>query len=268
MTPARYRVVDRSWDTADTVTVALEPVDEPLPVFRPGQFAMLYAFGVGEVPISVSGRYGAGGLLHTIRAVGATTRALCHAEPGHVLGVRGPFGHGWDLPAPAGADLVVVAGGLGLAPLRPVVRHAVACRDRYRGVAVLIGGRTPQDLLYPGEYESWRSAGVDVFVTVDRAAAGWTGHVGVVTALFDHLRGRPAETSAYVCGPEIMMRFAARGLTDRGVPADRVWLSLERNMHCGLGHCGHCQLGPLLLCRDGPVARFDAAGPLLMTKEL
>ncbi|MEU7875382.1 FAD/NAD(P)-binding protein [Dactylosporangium sp. NPDC049140] len=268
MTPALYRVVDRLRDTDDTVTVALEPVDEPLPVFRPGQFAMLYAFGVGEVPISVSGRYGVGGLLHTIRAVGATTNALCRPEPGHMLGVRGPFGNGWDLPAPAGADLVIVAGGLGLAPLRPVVRHAIADRDRYASAAVLIGARTPQDLLYPDEYDAWRSAGLEVFVTVDRAAAGWTGQVGVVTALFDRLNNHSTETTAYLCGPEIMMRFAARGLTDRGVPPDRVWLSLERNMHCGLGHCGHCQLGPLLLCRDGPVVGYDVAGPLLSTKEL
>ncbi|WP_327000602.1 FAD/NAD(P)-binding protein [Dactylosporangium sp. NBC_01737] len=268
MTPARYRVVERTLETADTVTLALEPVDEPLPVFRPGQFAMLYTFGVGEVPISVSGRHGVGGLLHTVRAVGATSGALSRAEPGCLLGVRGPFGAGWDLPAPAGADLVVVAGGLGLAPLRPVVHHAVEDRDRYRTASVLIGARTPEDLLYPDEYESWRSAGIDVFVIVDRATVDWTGQVGVVTALFDRLHNRPADTVAYVCGPEIMMRFAARGLTDRGVPPRRVWLSLERNMHCGLGHCGHCQLGPLLLCRDGPVVGYDVAGPLLLTKEL
>ncbi|MET7425919.1 FAD/NAD(P)-binding protein [Dactylosporangium sp. NPDC005555] len=268
MTPSRYRVVERTPETGDTVTLALEPVDEPLPVFRPGQFAMLYAFGVGEVPISVSGRYGVAGLLHTVRAVGATSGALCRAEPGCMLGVRGPFGRAWDLPAAAGADLVIVAGGLGLAPLRPVVRHAVTNRARYRHVAVLIGARTPDDLLYPDEYDAWRAAGLDVLATVDRAATGWSGHVGVVTALFDRLDHRPADTAAYVCGPEIMMRFAARGLAGRGVPAGCVRLSLERNMHCGLGHCGHCQLGPLLLCRDGPVVGYDEAGPLLSVKEL
>ncbi|WP_432825959.1 FAD/NAD(P)-binding protein [Dactylosporangium sp. CA-092794] len=268
MTPARYRVAERVEETADTVTLALQPVDEPLPVFRPGQFAMLYAFGVGEVPISVSGRFGAGGLLHTVRAVGATSGALCAARPGATLGVRGPFGRGWVLPAPAGADLVVVAGGLGLAPLRPLVRHAAADRDRYGRVAVLIGARTPGDLLYPGEYDEWRAAGVEVATTVDRAAAGWTGRVGVVTALFEELRTDPARTAGFVCGPEVMMRFAARGLLDRGIPAERVWLSLERNMHCGIGHCGHCQLGPLLLCRDGPVAACSTALPLLSVKEL
>ncbi|GGM68182.1 FAD/NAD(P)-binding protein [Dactylosporangium sucinum] len=268
MTPARYRVADRADETGDTVTLALEPVDAPLPAFRPGQFAMLYAFGVGEIPISVSGRYGADGLLHTVRTVGATSGALCRAEPGTTLGVRGPFGRGWALPAPDGADVVVVAGGLGLAPLRPAVRHAKAHRDRYRSVTVLIGARTPADLLYPAEYDEWRSAGVGVHTIVDRAAAGWTGRVGVVTALFDQLRVHPAETVAYVCGPEVMMRFVARDLARLGVPPGRLWLSLERNMHCGIGHCGHCQLGPLLLCRDGPVVAFDTAGPLLSTREL
>jgi anaerobic sulfite reductase subunit B len=268
MIPARYRVIDRIVETGDTATLALEPIDDTLPVFRPGQFAMLYAFGIGEVPISISGRRDPGGLLHTVRAVGATSRALFDAQPGQVLGVRGPFGVGWPLPAPEGADLLVVAGGLGLAPLRPVIHHAVTDRHRYSSVAVLIGARTPDDLLYPKEHEAWRAAGLDVFVTVDHATGDWTGHVGLVTALFDRLRYRPADTTAYVCGPEIMMRFAARGLTDRGVPAGQVWLSLERNMQCGVGHCGHCQLGPLLVCRDGPVVRYDQADALLSTKEL
>ncbi|MFB9449454.1 FAD/NAD(P)-binding protein [Dactylosporangium vinaceum] len=268
MTPARYRVMDRFAETADTVTLALEPVDRPLPVFRPGQFAMLYAFGVGEVPISVSGRYGPAGLLHTVRAVGATSAALHALQPGRMLGVRGPYGQGWPLPARVGADLVVVAGGLGLAPLRPLIRYAAADRARYRRVAVLIGARTPDGLLYPDEYDTWRAADIDVLATVDRAAADWTGRVGVVTALYDGLRTDPARTAGYLCGPEVMMRFAARDLLRRGVAPDRVWLSLERNMHCGTGHCGHCQLGPLLLCRDGPVARCDRALPLLAIREL
>jgi NAD(P)H-flavin reductase len=268
MMPARYRVVDRVVETADMATLALEPVDEALPVFQPGQFAMIYAFGIGEVALSVSGRHNAGGLLHTVRAVGATSRALFNARPGQMLGVRGPFGVGWPVPAPAGADVLVVAGGLGLAPLRPIIHHAIADRARYGSVTVLIGSRTPADLLYPDEYATWRAAELDVFTTVDHATGDWTGHVGLVTALFDRLRNRPAHTTAYICGPEIMMRFAARGLTDRGVPAGQVWLSLERNMHCGIGHCGHCQLGPLLVCRDGPVVPYDAAEPLLSTKEL
>jgi NAD(P)H-flavin reductase len=268
MSPVRYRVVARSVETDDTATLTLEPVDEPLPFFRPGQFAMLYVFGIGEVPISIAGHSEVGGLLHTIRAVGATTMALFRLEPGDVLGVRGPFGIGWPVPAPEGSDVVVVAGGLGLAPLRPVVHHLAADRRRYGRVSVLIGARTPDDLLYRDEYQRWRAAGLDVLVTVDLADAGWSGDVGLVTGLFDQLTLRGTGTVAYLCGPEIMMRFCARDLIARGVPAGDTWLSLERNMQCGLGHCGHCQLGHLLVCRDGPVVSHDVALPLMTVKEL
>jgi NAD(P)H-flavin reductase len=272
MTPSRYRVDSRVEDTGDTVTLVLSPVDRPIPAPRPGQFTMVYAFGVGEVPVSVSGRCGATGIVHTVRAVGAVTRALCAARPGDVLGVRGPYGVGWFLPAPGEApreaDLVVMAGGIGLAPLRPVIRHAIEHRSRYRRVALLVGARTPGDLLYPDEYDQWRGCGIDVRVTVDRADAGWTGHVGVVTTLLDGLAVEPASTTAFVCGPEVMMRFAARDLTALGVPAGAVQVSLERNMRCGVALCGHCQLGPLLVCRDGPVVGYDRAGPLMSVKEL
>lgn len=268
MIPTRYRVAARRPDTADTVTLTLEPVDTPLPDFQPGQFAMLYAFGVGEVPISVSGRTGATGLVHTLRAVGAVTRALHDTPSGGVVGVRGPFGTPWGLPAPPGEDLVVVAGGIGLAPLRPVIAHAVRHRDRYRRVAVFIGARTPADLLYPDEYDGWRGAGLDVRVTVDRADTAWTGHVGVVTTLFDQLDVDPARATAFVCGPEVMMRFAARALAACAIAPQRIRVSLERNMRCGIAHCGHCQLGPLLVCRDGPVVGYDVAAPLMATKEL
>jgi NAD(P)H-flavin reductase len=268
MTPLRYRVDSRVEDTDDTVTLVLTPVDRPIPVPRPGQFTMVYAFGVGEVPISVSGRSGAAGIVHTLRAVGAVTRALHAARPGDVLGVRGPYGVGWFLPAPPDADLVVMAGGIGLAPLRPVIRHAIEHRARYGSVALLVGARTPGDLLYPDEYDDWRACGIEVRVTVDRASVGWTGHVGVVTTLLDGLDVEPARTVAFVCGPEVMMRFAARDLTDMGVPAGAVQVSLERNMRCGVALCGHCQLGPLLVCRDGPVVGYDRAGPLMSVKEL
>jgi anaerobic sulfite reductase subunit B len=267
MTPSRYRVTDRLRETADTVTLTLEPIDAPLPAFRPGQFAMLYAFGIGEIPISVSGWDG-DRLIHTVRGVGAVSQALCDSPTGAVVGVRGPFGRAWAVPALAGNDVVVVAGGLGLAPLRPLIRHAVEQRGRYRTVTVFIGARTPADLLFPAEHERWRRGGLTVLTTVDRASAGWDGEVGVVTTLFNRLDVKPDQCSAFVCGPEIMMRFAARGLAARGVPADCVEVSLERNMRCGIGHCGHCQLGPLLICRDGPVADYAVAGPLLMAREL
>ena len=265
MTPLRYRVRQRRVETADTVTLVLDPVDEPIVAPLPGQFTMMYAFGVGEVPISVSG-HADGGIVHTVRAVGAVSRAVAGARTGDVLGIRGPFGTDWGVPP--GGDLVVLAGGIGLAPLRPVIRQAVAERSRFGRVAVLIGARTPADLLYPTEYPAWRAAGLDVRVTVDRAAAGWTGHVGVVTTTLDGLPTDPAATTAFVCGPEAMMRFAARALVDRGVRPGAVRVSLERNMRCGVAVCGHCQLGPLLVCRDGPVVGWDVAEPLLSVKEL
>jgi NAD(P)H-flavin reductase len=268
MTPLPYRVVSRRVELADTVTLELIPEGAAIARYLPGQFTMVYAFGVGEVPISISGDWDGGPLVHTLRAVGAVTKALHDTEPGMVLGIRGPFGAGWRVPATAGADVVVVAGGIGLAPLRPVIRHALAQRDRYRRVLVLIGARTPEDLLYPDEYERWRKAGADVRVTVDRADTSWTGSVGVVPALLDDVELDPATVAAYLCGPEIMMRFAGQALRRRGVPAEVIDVSLERNMRCGIGWCGHCQLGPLLLCRDGPVIGYDVAEPLLAVKEL
>jgi anaerobic sulfite reductase subunit B len=268
MTPVPYRITDRAQDTADTATLTLEPVGEPIGIPLPGQFSMVYAFGVGEVPVSVSGRTSDGGLVHTLRAVGAVTRALHDAEVGQVLGIRGPYGTDWGVPAPAGADLVIVTGGIGLAPLRLVVEHALDERSRYRRVYVLIGARTPADLLYAGSYDEWRARGADVRVTVDRADTGWGGHVGVVTTLTGDLDLDPATTVGFVCGPEVMMRFAARALVDRGVPAAAIRVSLERNMRCGVALCGHCQLGPLLLCRDGPVTGWDLAETLVTTREL
>jgi anaerobic sulfite reductase subunit B len=266
MVPVRYRVRSRLVETADTVTLVLTPVDEPIRAPKPGQFTMVYAFGVGEVPISVSGRSATGDIVHTLRAVGAVTTALSTVDCDDIVGLRGPYGTDWAVPD--GGDLVVMAGGIGLAPLRPVIRHAVEERSRYGRVAVLIGARTPGDLLYVNEFDRWRAAGLTVRVTVDRADSGWRGHVGVVTTLLDGLPVDPAATTAFVCGPEVMMRFAARALTDRGVPPRAVRVSLERNMRCGVGLCGHCQLGPLLVCRDGPVVGYDRAAPLLSVKEL
>jgi anaerobic sulfite reductase subunit B len=271
--PRPYRVIARHADTADTVTLTIEPDAGPLARFAPGQFAMLTAYGIGEVPISVSaiaepeqGRTRR--LVHTLRAVGAVTRALHAARPGDVIGVRGPFGTTWDVASAMGHDVVIVAGGIGLAPLRPVLHAVLADRPRYGRVALLIGGRTPADLLYRDEMATIAATGVDVAVTVDRPADGWTGQVGVVTTLIPPARFDPARTVAFLCGPEIMMRFTARALMARGVPARRVRVSLERNMRCGVGWCGHCQLGPLLVCRDGPVVDYARAEPLIAVREL
>jgi anaerobic sulfite reductase subunit B len=265
--PAPFRVADRARDTHDTWTVRLEPVDGEALHTRPGQFAMLYAFGVGEVPISVSGNT-AGPLVHTIRTVGAVTRAICARETSTV-GVRGPFGNTWPLEAAAGGDLLVIAGGIGLAPLRPVVYELLRRRDAWRDVALIYGTRTPRDLLYGRELQRWHDAAdMQVEVTVDTADGSWPGRVGVAPKLIASARFEPARTSAFVCGPEIMMRFTAKELLSRGVSADRIYVSMERNMQCGLGHCGHCQLGPTLICRDGPIYRYDELEPLLSMREL
>jgi anaerobic sulfite reductase subunit B len=269
MTPVPHRVVSRTPETADTWTLELEPLAESIRP-RAGQFDMLHAFGVGEVPISTSGDHeGEGRLTHTIRAVGAVTRALCALEPGGIVGVRGPFGTEWPLAEAVGGDLVVVAGGIGLAPLRPAIRHALRRRDGYGAVSVLVGARTPQDLLFVDELEGWRARlDVEVDVTVDAAAAGWRGRVGLVTTLIPGAVFDPASAAALVCGPEVMMTFVVRALVDRGLPLERIWVSMERNMRCAVGHCGHCQLGPALICRDGAVFPAAAMTRLMEVREL
>ena len=269
MVPEPYRVRSRVQETADTWTLVLDPLGAAVAP-APGQFDMLWAFGVGEVPISTSGLAGDGGALtHTVRAVGAVTRALCAAGPGAVLGVRGPFGTAWPVEAAAGGDLVIVAGGIGLAPLRPAVYHALAHRGDYGAVCLLVGARTPADLLYRDELEGWRARfDVDVDVTVDAAEADWYGRVGLVTKLIPAAPFEAADATAFVVGPEVMMRFTVAALLQRGVPKERVFVSLERNMRCGIGHCGHCQLGPKLICRDGPVFRYPEVERLMEVREL
>jgi anaerobic sulfite reductase subunit B len=200
--------------------------------------------------------------------VGAVTRALHAAQPGSLIGVRGPFGTSWDVASAAGRDIVIVAGGIGLAPLRPVVLSALADRSRYGRIVLLAGARTPGDLLYADELERWGRDGVEVAVTVDRADSGWSGEVGVVTTLIEPAGLVPDNSVAFVCGPDVMMRFTADALAARGIPVSRIRVSLERNMRCGVGWCGHCQFGPLLVCRDGPVVSYDRVAALMRVREL
>ena len=266
MVPVPYRVARRHRETHDSWTLELEPAgDARVDAFAPGQFAMLYAFGAGEVPISVS----ALPLIHTVRDVGMTSAALTAARRGDILGVRGPFGTSWPVDAAQGADVVVLAGGIGIAPLRPVVHHLLEHRERYGRIIVLYGGRSPSELLYTTELEHWRGRfDVEVHVAVDQAEAGWRGRVGVVTALVPRADFDPAHTLAMVCGPEVMTRFAVAALRDREVSADAIYVSLERSMKCAIGLCGHCQMGSAFLCKDGPVFRWDAVEPLLRVREL
>jgi anaerobic sulfite reductase subunit B len=268
MTPVPFRVTRRRRETRDTWTLEFEPLHGAELEPEPGQFTMLYVLGVGEVPISVSGAPG-GPLVHTVRAVGAVTEAICRAAPGSVLGVRGPFGNSWPVDEAVGSDVVVVAGGIGLAPLRGAVLEVLRRRGEYGEVALLYGSRTPSELLYRTELQRLRGRfDLQVDVTVDAPAGDWRGKVGVVPKLISSARFDPESAVALVCGPEIMMHFAARALLERGVPASRIHLSMERNMRCGLGHCGHCQLGPTLICRDGPVYTYDRLESLMAVREL
>ncbi|HSA82997.1 MAG TPA: FAD/NAD(P)-binding protein [Geminicoccaceae bacterium] len=270
MVPTRARVLHRRRELADTWTLEIEPEDPGVLRFGPGQFNMLYAPGIGEVAISVSGDPAVPHhLVHTIRDVGKVSHALTHLRPGASLGVRGPFGSVWPVDAAAGLDVVVVAGGLGLAPLRPAIYRLLAERERFGQIALLYGTRSPAEILYMRELERWRQRlDVQLEVTVDHAGEDWHGHIGVVTHLIPRAAFDPEQTVAFVCGPEIMMRFAALELRDAGVADDAIHLSMERNMKCALGHCGRCQFGPTLVCRDGPVVSYDRIARLLAVKEL
>jgi NAD(P)H-flavin reductase len=269
MVPKPFEVLRTRQDTADTWTLELKPPDSSELAFAPGQFTMISAGGSGEVPISISGDPGDPGLLvHTVRGVGLATEALCAARPGQILSVRGPFGAPWPVEDLDGADVVVVAGGIGLAPLRPAVLSLLAGRERYGRLILLYGGRAPDQLLFGAELETWATRGMDVLVTVDSAGPEWLGHVGVVTRLVRRAAIDPETAVSLLCGPEVMMRFMAASLIEQGVRRSSIYASMERNMQCGIGHCGHCQLGPTLVCRDGPVYRWDQLEPWLAIREL
>jgi NAD(P)H-flavin reductase len=267
--PARIRA--RRDEAPDVFTLELELPERPTGLaFAPGQFNMLYAFGVGEAAISLSGDPACPAtVLHTVRDVGVVTSALGRLREGDVLGLRGPYGSPWPVDAIRGADVLFVAGGLGLAPLRPAVLHVLRHRDAYGRVALVYGARSPRELLFLRDLEAWRARDdLELLVTVDHADPGWTGHVGVAPALVDRAGVDPDRTEALVCGPEVMMRFTARALERRGVPDARIHVSLERNMKCAVGLCGRCQLGPTFVCKDGPVLRYDRVRSLVSVREL
>lgn len=265
MVPTMYRVVGRRRETHDTVTVRLVASSVALDDPAPGQFMMVWAPGVGEIPVSVAGVQRIGGtrpgseLLFTVRDVGAASGAIAGLEDGSPVGLRGPFGHGWTLPEPD-EPAIVVAGGLGLAPLRMLVETLLAT-TRSAPFDLVVGARNPSEIIYSDLLHRWVDD-CDVAVTVDRGGPGWQGQVGLVTAELARL-DLSADARAWVCGPEIMMRFVARDLVEAGVDPNSVEVSLERSMACAVGHCGRCQLGPVLVCRDGAVLPWTTAEPLM-----
>jgi NAD(P)H-flavin reductase len=269
MLPKTFRVRRVRKETVDTFTIEIEAANgEHAFRFGPGQFNMLYAFGVGEIAISICGDPEGKSLMHTTRVVGTVTKALGKLRSGDTLGVRGPFGSSWPVERVAEHDVVVVAGGIGLAPLRGALHFLLRNRKGTRRVVLLYGVRTPRDVLYRNDLERWKDRGLQTYVTVDRAISSWLGHVGVVTSLIPRAPFDPVSAIALVCGPEIMMRYTVLELQKRGVSADRIFLSMERNMKCAIGLCGHCQFGPEFICKDGPIFRYDRIKKWLGIREL
>lgn len=271
LVPQIHEVIETRAEIPGVVTLRVVPIGEPPRPFLPAQIGMVGAFGVGEAAISISSAItDHEAHEYTIRRAGAITTALTRLHPGDQLWVRGPFGTPWDLDL-GGRDVVIAAGGLGLAPLRSAIYEILRHRDRFGEVVAVIGGRSPELMLYDHEYPAWRSGGIRIAATIDRAADNWGGRVGfvpdVVDTVIDQLGLDPTNISALVCGPDIMMQLTAEVLVARGVTADEIQLTLERNMQCGNGLCGHCQLDSLIVCRDGPVVRWPAVAGSLTVPE-
>jgi NAD(P)H-flavin reductase len=267
--PVRIRSIKPEAPGVSTYELAFEdPQTAQRFRFEPGQFNMLYLPGIGESAISISSDAAEPGrLLHTIRVVGSVTRALARKRVGDQILLRGPFGSTWPMAACRGKDVVIATGGVGLAPLRPAIYHLVRQRAEFERVILLYGARTPGDLLYTEEYDAWRAAGVEVEVTVDLGGEGWTGQIGVVPTLFYRLRLEAARTRVLTCGPEVMMRFVVFEALARKLRPRDVYMSLERNMNCAVGLCGHCQLGPAFVCKDGPVFTYEQLEPYLAVED-
>lgn len=258
-------------ESRDTFTIELGYSDEDREFsFLPGQFNMLYMLGVGEVPISISGDASdKKKIVHTIRSYGSVTNAMMKLRAGNVLGVRGPYGKAWPLEIAYGHDVMLIAGGIGIAPLRPVVYYIMAHREEFGKIYLLYGERTPNDLLYKKQIEQWRGRfDLNIDVTVDSAREDWRGNVGVVTKLISDATIDPINTIAMLCGPEIMMYYAIHELRNKNIDEEQIYLSMERNMKCGLGFCGHCQLGPVFVCKDGPVFQYSEIKSLFRQREL
>ena len=272
MLPEICSVENVSRELGDTVSFDLKTESGEKIQGQPGQFNMLYVFGQGEVPISISGDCSEQSFCkHTVRSVGAVSEALCQLKDGDQIGFRGPFGTTWPIEKCKGKDILFIGGGLGLAPLRPAIYHYLNNAKDFNKASLLYGTKNVEGILYPDELDEWeKKSDLNIFVTIDQATkeCPWNGHVGVVTTLIDEADFDPANTIAMVCGPEIMMRFVAKNLIDRGMDEEDVFISMERNMKCAIGHCGHCQLGSEFICKDGPVFTYKRMKKYLTVREL
>lgn len=265
--PSPFRIISKKFENFDTFTIQLEPVDGQNAMdFLPGQFNMLYAFGTGEAPISFSS---CGQLIHTIKIVGNVTRALSRCEVGDEVGVRGPYGKPWPVDKVKGRNLLLAAGGIGLAPIRSLLYYLLANRGDYQTITLLYGARNPEDRLFVKELNQWKEQlEGHVYVSVDVADDTWSGNVGVITSLLPKIPFSLEGSVAFLCGPEIMMRMMARQLLYKRISPDDIYVSMERNMKCAVGHCGRCQLAPHFICKDGPVFLYPRVEPYLGIKGL
>ncbi len=270
MIPRPFRIDHVRREVKDVFSWHLKPLDGAPVHIAPGQFNMLYAPGVGEVAISVSGDCGdRATLVHTIRAVGTVTKAMAALRAGAMVGVRGPFGSAWPIEAGFGQDVVVITGTVGLAPLRPLIHEVLKRRERYGKVILTYGSRGTEDILYESDLHTWRGRfDMEVNVTVHTAPAGYRGLVGSVADAVNRSSFEGANAVAFVCRSEALTLAAVRALQARGMTADRIYTTLERSMKCGIGFCGHCQFGPTFMCKDGPVYRFDTIERLFSIREL
>lgn len=271
--PAPVRIVAVRAENFNTRTFTTEFVDQEIANvyrFAPGQFNMLYVPGVGEAAFSVSSDPAEPGRVeHTIRRVGSVTRALWRIPEGGMIGLRGPFGEGWPMEEMQGRHVVIVAGGIGIAPLRPVVYALLRDPDYCKRLVVLYGCRTPEDRVYAEQLEAWEETdAIEVLVTVDNATGQWAGPVGVVTDLLRRIKVAARETIVLVCGPKVLNRAAAWNFLQLHVPPERVFVNLERNMNCGFARCGHCQYGGRFVCSDGPVFRFADIAGIFATEDI
>jgi NAD(P)H-flavin reductase len=272
MVPKFFRISKTVWETEHVLTIYLTPNEEidGRFSFQPGQFNMLYAFGIGEAAISISSSpYKTRTIIHTIHNVGTVTSALSKLKGGEYIGIRGPFGRGWPLEESKGKDICILAGGIGLAPLRSVIYSLIKNRKEYGKITILYGARTPQDMLYRVELEQWSKLDdVLVEVTVDRGDQSWKGNIGFAANLLSYVQFDNKNTVTMVCGPEMMMKYSIEELVEKGIPEENIYLSLERNMKCAVGFCGHCQFGPKFICKDGPVFNYPEIKYLFEKKEI